>query len=121
MTEARSLEILKSLRDGINPFTGETLSIENHFQHPETVRALYKAVEAMEFFEARMRQRRNLPKNTGITWTKEEDEKLVRGFEAGEPFSVLARDHDRTSGAIEARLIKLGKLPPKEHFAFARN
>ena len=46
-----------------------------------------------------------------MPWTKEEDEKLINEFNSGQ-FSTreLSEIHGRTTGAIRARLKKLGLI-----------
>lgn len=51
------------------------------------------------------------PGNSGKPWTKDEDEQLVAGFDAGQPIAVLAQTHGRSKVAIEARLAKFGRVP----------
>jgi hypothetical protein len=46
-------------------------------------------------------------------WMPEEDDALVKEFKQGIPISELARIHQRKIGAIEARLAKLGLIPPQ--------
>jgi hypothetical protein len=49
--------------------------------------------------------------NSGKPWTKDEDEQLVTGFDAGQPVAALAQAHGRSKVAIEARLAKFGRVP----------
>lgn len=46
----------------------------------------------------------------GKSWTEEEDQRLLAGFDAGTPVAALARTHERTTGAINSRWVKLGRL-----------
>lgn len=48
-----------------------------------------------------------LPPNAGKPWTDQEDERLRAGFLTGDSPQALARAHQRTTGAIKARLIRL--------------
>jgi len=50
------------------------------------------------------------PGNAGKSWTEDEDHRLVAAFDAGTPVAALARTHERTTGAINSRLVKLGRL-----------
>ena len=82
------------------------------YQHPDTVRALYHAIRALEVVTSRSkRPARNLPGNSGKPWSAGEDTQLVSAFDAGQPMEALAATHGRTRFAIEARLAKLGKVP----------
>jgi hypothetical protein len=49
--------------------------------------------------------------NSGKPWTKDEDEQLVAGFDAGQPIVALAKAHGRSKVAVEARLAKFGRVP----------
>jgi len=44
MDTDRAKEILELLSDGIDPFTGEIFPKDSPYQHPDTVRALFKAI-----------------------------------------------------------------------------
>jgi len=50
------------------------------------------------------------PARAGEPWDTAEDNKLVKLFDEGTSISALADIHQRYTGAIEARLKKLGKL-----------
>jgi hypothetical protein len=45
-----------------------------------------------------------------VRWTPEEEERLAAGFDAGRTSAELAKLHNRSRAAIEARLLKLGKI-----------
>ena len=46
----------------------------------------------------------------GKGWATDEDEQLAQAFDAGTAIQVLAATHERSRGAIRARLMKLGKI-----------
>lgn len=50
----------------------------------------------------------NRPAGAGRTWDAAEDEELKREFDSGMKIAEIARQHDRTYGAIQARLKKQG-------------
>ena len=52
----------------------------------------------------------DMPANTFVRWTPEEEERLAAGFDAGMTSAELAKQHNRSRAAIEARLLKLGKI-----------
>jgi hypothetical protein len=116
MQIAEALKILHALADGADPSTGEVFSSQSPYQHPQTVRALMTAVQVMEQQQKRERRVAFLPGNTGKAWDKTEQEQLCRDFDAGISIKELASRHGRTLGAIQSRLIKLGriKLPNTE-------
>ncbi|MEA3099683.1 hypothetical protein [Caballeronia mineralivorans] len=56
------------------------------------------------------RRRRERPENAGRSWSDVEDAKLLKSFDAGVSPKDLARQHGRTKGAIDSRLVKLGRV-----------
>ncbi len=48
MDKLESLKILKQLAEGIDPYTGEILPDRSPYQQPQTVRALFQAIIALE-------------------------------------------------------------------------
>jgi hypothetical protein len=113
MEISEAIKIIKTVADGINPFTGEVFSGDSVYQQPQMVRALYRAVGALEVRERYERKKRQLPENAGKQWTEEDDNQLISGFDSGEKIRDLARKFKRTYGSIEARLEILGKIEPK--------
>lgn len=117
MNDARALATLQALANGTDPVTGAIFPADSPYQHPDTVRAIYHAIRALETRAletgaSRSKQpARNLPGNSGKPWSPDEDAQLVSAFAAGQSMEVLAATHGRTRFAIEARLAKLGKIP----------
>lgn len=116
MTEAeRAARILRALADGIDPFTGEMVDDRGPLQNPECIRALFTAVEALE--GRAFNQNKRAKGNRGLTggragkpWNEREDGELTERFDAGWNVADLAKYHQRTRGAIRARLVRLGKI-----------
>jgi hypothetical protein len=104
------LLIIRALAEGIDPHTGEVFPAGSVYQHADTVRALFAAVEALESVAAEARKRADLPVQAGKSWSDEEDAHLRDGFAARTPAKDLAETHGRTPGAIRARLVKLGLI-----------
>ena len=98
-------ELLRILADGENPITGEKLPAHDSCNQVEIVRALHCAVG-----ELSRRQKKTLPENNGKPWTNELDDELCRLFDDGMKRKDLCVHFGRTSGAIEPRLERLGKL-----------
>ncbi|MCC6608835.1 MAG: hypothetical protein IT515_04040 [Burkholderiales bacterium] len=116
MNDERVLAILQALANGVDPASGAAFPAESPYQRPDTVRALYHAIRALETIlsKARSGERRSGPTppgNSGKPWSPEEDTALATGFDAGQPLEALAAAHGRSRFAIEARLAKLGKVP----------
>jgi len=113
MNHEQALSILRALANGADPFTGESFPAASPYQHPEVVRALYQAVQALESATAAQKRQAARPAagKSGQPWSKDEDERLVAAFDQGQTIDDLAAAHARSRLAIEARLAKFGKVP----------
>jgi hypothetical protein len=110
MDTDRAIEILKLLTDGIDPFTGEIFPKDSPYQHPDTVRALFNAIDALGKIQRKQVRQGELPENAGKPWSEEEDKQLIESFDGGKSFKELSEEHKRTEGAIKSRLLKIGKI-----------
>ena len=110
MEITKTLEIVKALSQGVDPHTGEIYPADSPYQHPNTIRALFQAINALEKMHERSKRQKSLPENAGKAWSTEEDNLLIEQFDKGMPVKELSRDHKRTEGAIKSRLLKLGKI-----------
>jgi len=110
METDRTIEILKLLSAGIDPFTGEIFPENSPYQHPDTVRALFKAIDALRRIQSKQVRQGNIPENAGRPWTEEEDSQLIKSYDGGKSIKTLSEEHKRTDGAIRSRLLKLGKI-----------
>lgn len=62
MEVSNAIQIVQALADGVDPHTGEAFPDNSPYQHPQTVRALFTAVKALEFYrDAQVRRRRSGP------------------------------------------------------------
>ena len=123
METQMTLQILKTLADGIDPATGERFAAGTAYQHPDTVRALFSAIRMLE--SPAPAASRSAPakqdsapttakpglENSGRPWSEEEDARLGSTYDAGQSIDELAGIHKRSKWAIEARLARLGKIP----------
>jgi hypothetical protein len=105
-----ALNVIRKLADGIHPETGAVLSGDCLYQHPQAVRAMHRAVGALEFQAERERARHFLPKNAGKAWSHQEDSQICDEIRRGFSFEKIAQMHNRTNGSIVARLVRLGKI-----------
>jgi hypothetical protein len=105
-----AIHIVRRLADGLHPENGQVLGGDSPCQHPQAVRALNRAVQALEFQQERERLRRSLPANAGKPWSNTEDAQICDELRRGVNFQEIARIHCRTAGSIVARLIRLGKI-----------
>lgn len=117
MEQEHTLRILNALASGVHPGTGEQFSADSPYQHPDTVRALFDAVRAIEGGRAPAPAGERKPpappqSGAGSRWTAEEEQRLAAAFDSGKTVAELAKLHNRTLAGIEARLLKLGKIEP---------
>ena len=110
MEAIQALAVVRSLANGVDPETGEVFAPESPYQRPQVVRALYEAATALERIERFERRKAQLPQKTGEPWNEDEDRKLLAGFDAGRALQELAAAHERTMGAVRARLLKYGRI-----------
>lgn len=110
-----ALEIVRKLANGVHPETGAMLARDSPCQHPQAIRALNRAVGALEFQHERERARTSLPANAGKPWSGQEDTLICDELKRGINFQEIARSHGRTVGSIVARLIRLGKISAATH------
>ena len=121
----RTLTILKALAAGIDPHSGQDFPPDSAYQHVDTVRALYCAIEALSSASSSApaaslsivntkptKAPRPAPGNAGKPWTDADDTQLLAGFDAGDSVTTLALAHGRSRFAIEARLARFQRIPP---------
>lgn len=104
----RAKELLEMLADGINPLTGEVLSYNDSCNQGEIVRALNVAVAELD--KLTVKRSKPQPDNAGKPWTKEEEEQLTEEYQGGIAANEIAKLHNRSKGAIAARLARLGMV-----------
>lgn len=100
-------EIINVLAQGIHPVTGEAMPADSPYNEPPVIRALFAVSRALDECD---KPRRELPANAGKTWSGEEDDRLVAAFDAGQDLKQMALELGRSRVAVEARLVKLGKI-----------
>ena len=110
MDAGQALSVVRLLANGVDPESGEVFPAESAFQRPQVVRALYEAATALERIERFERRKSQLPQKTGEPWSEDEDRKLLAAFDAGRALQELAAAHERTMGAVRARLLKYGRI-----------
>jgi hypothetical protein len=110
MTPTEAQQIIEALAGGIDPATGEILGDDSPLSNPHVIRALFIAAKALEGVAAKSARTAAAPGNAGKAWTGDEDQRLVSAFDAGTPVAELARSHERSTGAINSRLTRLGRL-----------
>lgn len=113
MNEDQALPVVRMLADGVDPITEQEFATDSPYQHPRIIRAMLIAQRVLEDHAKRQRRQQALPENAGKPWSEDEDGKLIEGFDAKRSIRELATQHQRSLLAIEARLVRLGKLPPE--------
>jgi hypothetical protein len=106
MELADACEVLESLASGLDPLTGAALPESSPLHHARVVRALYTALLHLSKPATGVQ----LPGKAGKPWDAAEDARLLAAFDAGVKIPELAARHQRTRGAIQSRLIRLGRL-----------
>jgi hypothetical protein len=110
MEPDRGIEIVQSLADWVDPCSGERFAPDSPYQQADTVRALHLALEGLT------KLRRSTARKTGPgrAWTEDEEKEVLRQFDDKIDVEEIAKQHERTKGAIWARLEKLGRIQRKD-------
>ncbi len=108
----RARDLIAVLADGTNPLTGEILPADDSCNQVEIVRALHTALGELDKVIGKTK-----PQNAGKPWTRVELDRLAKEFDGGIPVAEIAKAHGRSKGAIESKLVSLGKI---EDTYFAR-
>ena len=111
----RAKELLSALADGVDPLTGEVLDRDNVCNRPEIIRALHMALYELDKREKKT-VKKHLPDNAGKPWTEEGEDRLCEMFDSGASRRELCEYFKRTEGAIDARLVRLGKISERKGF-----
>ncbi len=113
MNTETAAKIIGCLKEGLNPLTGDKLPREELYNHPDIIRALYKAYELLnEKFrteEKKKKKSENRPAMHGQKWFPAEDDRLSEEFKAGLGLRDIAEKHKRSVFAIEKRREKLNE------------
>lgn len=114
-----SVAIVRALAEGFDPRTGEEFSGEGPWSDPKVIRALFLAARALEGANRSgvAKPPADLPPAAGKPWTPDEDARLTSEFKTMKDFPAIAAMHQRTVGAISARLVRLGLIGPPERTA----
>lgn len=110
--------VVETLAQGIHPVTGVLMDADSPYNEPTVVRALFTVARALEGHRSGPGKesaggRPPAAPNQGKPWTPQDDASLEAAFAAGSDLKPLAQELGRTPFALESRLVKLGKLPPR--------
>lgn len=118
----KAATIVETLAQGVHPTTGEVFAPDSLYNDPQIIRALFTI---HEFFrhakKPRMtvaeKRRENLefgrPQNAGLPWSEDDRAAVASGFEEGKTLGELAAAIERSSGAIQAELVRQGLVSPE--------
>jgi hypothetical protein len=104
-------QIIDTLSQGVDPVTGESMPPDSPYNEPAVIRALFTVSHALKGKAARARPTQ--PVNAGKPWVPDEDAQLVVAHREGKDIKQVAEQMGRTPFAVEARLVKMGLLPPR--------
>lgn len=110
MDPDRAIEIVQSLAAGVDPCSGEHFPSSSPYQQADTVRALHLALEGL----AKLKRSTARKTGPGRPWSEDEEKELLRQFDDKIDVEDIAKEHERTKGAIWARLEKLGRIQRKD-------
>jgi hypothetical protein len=115
--------IVRTLAQGVHPVTGVLMDADSPYNEPTVIRALFAVDQALAAGDPKPPkvppERRAGPPNQGKPWAAEDDAKLDAAFTAGVDLKPLSEELGRTTFALEARLVKLGRLPARSGMRFA--
>jgi hypothetical protein len=110
VTPAEAQQIIDILAGGIDPETGEMLPPDSCLNSPNTIRALFLASKALAAAVRKAEADGDRPGKAGKAWSQAEDEQLLKAFDAGTTVQDLASLHERSTGGITSRLVRLGRI-----------
>ena len=110
MEAERAIEIVQTLADGVDPYSGERFPPSSPYQQADTVRALHLALEGL----TKLKRSTSRKTGPGRAWSAEEEQELLQQFDDKIDVEEIAKQHERTKGAIWARLEKLGRVQRKD-------
>lgn len=111
----QATEIIRKLVDGVDTTTGEQFPPSSVYQQADTVRALHLALEGLDRLKRYKERIHSGPPKAGRPWTKDEEDKMLQQFDAKVDVTAIAQELNRTSGAIWARLEKIGRIQRKDY------
>lgn len=110
MDIVRAKALLRSLADGVDPFTGELLPDDSVCNRADVVRAFHCILQALD----KQPQEKQRPENAGKPWTEEDETILCNMFDNGCSSKDMQAYFHRTRGSIAARLVRIGKIKSRD-------
>ena len=115
MDVTRAMELLRTVAEGVNPFTGEILPEDCVCNQVEMVRAIYCVLN--EVRPPTEKKAKSQPENAGKPWSESERNEVAEEYRSGMTMTAIARKHQRSRGSIEAKLAQMGLI---EYSYYAR-
>ncbi|MCB2228527.1 MAG: hypothetical protein KQH53_17760 [Desulfarculaceae bacterium] len=103
-----TIKVVRLLSEGVDPTTGEVLPEDHLINRPQIIRALHHVREILQ----NPALTSDRPANQGKPWSEVEDAELTQAFRRGDKIKDMAAAHQRSSGGIRSRLVKLGLIDP---------
>ena len=110
----KAKSVLQALIQGVDPNTGDELADDTILNRADIMRTLLVSLHAVNAAMARDSRRAHLPPSVGKGWSEDEQEQLRDEFARQLDVRQIAIAHGRTVRAIEARLERLGLMPPEQ-------
>ena len=108
MNISRCVTLLQAAADAVDPDTGKLCLRSELIDREEMIDALRVAASILGGMSEKGFAKPTT--NRGRAWTRDEEISLVREFESGRSISELSQQLQRSSSAVQARLMRLGKL-----------
>lgn len=124
MDTNQSIEILKSLADGVDPTTGEIFAMDSPYNNPVIIRAMFGCLALLKTSVKKIKRTpeekkddnvaKGLPRNAGMAWTQVIRTELADQFNAAIRPNELAVKFERSLGSIVAELKNQGLINENE-------
>ena len=120
MDQAQALAVVRSLANGVDPESGEVFTPEQRLSAAAGRAGAVRSGRGARAHRALRAASAQMPPKTGEPWSEDEDRKLLAAFDAGRALQELAAAHERTMGAVRARLLKYGRINAWHSSGFSR-
>lgn len=114
MDVTRAIELLSTVAQGVNPFTGEVIPENCICNQVEIVRALYCILNEVK--KSSKNKQKSQLENAGKPWTQEDDAILSQMFDHNYTPASIEEYFKRSQGAIASRLVRLGKIESRDEY-----
>jgi hypothetical protein len=113
------LTVVKNLAEGHDPQPHQPFPSDVPWNDQNIATPLRAAAGIIENARDREQRKGAQPANSGKYWSQAEEERVCDELKKGMNFHEIGALHNRSVGSIVARLVKLGKIAPKQPIAKA--